>query len=182
MFQSPTLMPWARVAANVRLPLDLAHVPRADADRAVAEALALVGLSAFADHLPRELSGGMQMRVSIARALVTSPDLLLMDEPFGALDEFTRERLDDELSALWRMRGLTVMFVTHSIVEAVYLSTRVAVMAARPGRVLDDFAIDEPFPRGDRWRVSTAAAAHAQRLSDLVAHANREGADVGARP
>ena len=182
VFQSPTLMPWARVAANVRLPLDLAHVPRAAADRAVGDALALVGLSAFAHHLPRELSGGMQMRVSIARALVTAPDLLLMDEHFGALDEFTRQRLDDELSALWRSRGLTVLFVTHSIVEAVYLSTRVAVMAARPGRVLADIVIDEPFPRGDAWRVSRAAAAHAQRLSELVAHANREGADAGAQP
>ena len=179
VFQSPTLMPWARVHANVRLPLDLARVPRADADRAVDDALALVGLTGFARHLPRELSGGMQMRVSIARALVTSPDLLLMDEPFGALDEFTRQRLDDELSALWRARGLTVIFVTHSIVEAVFLSTRVAVMAARPGRVLADIAIDAPFPRGDDWRVSAAAAACAQRLSGLVAHANTQGADAG---
>ena len=179
VFQSPTLMPWARVDANVRLPLDLAHVPRAEADRAVADALAQVGLGGFARHVPRELSGGMQMRVSIARALVTSPDLLLMDEPFGALDEFTRQRLDDELSALWRARGLTVVFVTHSIVEAVFLSTRVTVMAARPGLVLADVAIDAPFPRGDAWRVSTAAAKYAQRLSDLVAHANTQGADAG---
>jgi NitT/TauT family transport system ATP-binding protein len=180
VFQSPTLMPWARVDTNVRLPLDLARAPRADADRAVADALALVGLTRFAHHLPRELSGGMQMRVSIARALVTAPDLLLMDEPFGALDEFTRQRLDDELSALWRARGLTVVFVTHSIAEAVFLSTRVAVMAARPGRVLADFSIDAPFPRDDAWRVSTTAATHAQRLSDLVAHANTQGADAGA--
>ncbi|MET0442295.1 MAG: ABC transporter ATP-binding protein [Casimicrobiaceae bacterium] len=179
VFQSPTLMPWARVDANVRLPLDLARVPRMEAERAVADVLELVGLRGFARHLPRELSGGMQMRVSIARALVTSPDLLLMDEPFGALDEFTRQRLDDELSALWRARGLTVVFVTHSIVEAVFLSTRVAVMAARPGRVLADVAIDAPFPRGDAWRVSTVAAAHAQHLSEMVAHANTQGADAG---
>jgi NitT/TauT family transport system ATP-binding protein len=176
VFQSPTLMPWARVDANVRLPLDLAHVERAAADRAVGEALALVGLEGFARHLPRELSGGMQMRVSIARALVTAPDLLLMDEPFGALDEFTRSRLDEELSALWAARGLTVLFVTHSIVESVFLSTRVAVMAARPGRVIADVPIDVPFPRDDAFRVSTTAAEHGRHLSALVA-----GAGAAAR-
>ena len=111
----------------------------------------------------------MQMRVSIARALATEPDLLLMDEPFGALDEFTRQRLDGELAALWAARGLTVVFVTHSIYEAVFLSTRVAVMGPRPGRVIADVAIDEPFPRGDAFRVSTAFARHCQRLSALVA-------------
>jgi len=177
VFQSPTLMPWARVEGNVRLPLAIAHAPRADADRDVAAALSLVGLAAFARHFPRELSGGMQMRASIARALVTAPDLLLMDEPFGALDEFTRQRLDDELLSLWAARGLTVVFVTHSIVEAVFLSTRVAVMAARPGRVIADVAIDEPYPRGDAFRVSTAFAAHCQQLSQLVA---RAGAAVTA--
>jgi len=167
-------MPWARVGANVRLPLDLAGVPRSDATRAATAALAQVGLAEFAHHFPRELSGGMQMRVSIARALVTSPDLLLMDEPFGALDEFTRQRLDGELAALWEERGLTVVFVTHSIYEAVFLSTRVAVMGARPGRVIADVAIDEPFPRGDAFRVSTAFARHCQRLSALVAEAGAE--------
>jgi NitT/TauT family transport system ATP-binding protein len=171
VFQSPTLMPWASVATNVRLPLDLARTARATADRAVADALALVGLAGFARHYPRELSGGMQMRVSIARALVTSPDLLLMDEPFGALDEFTRQRLDGELSALWAARRLTVVFVTHSIAEAVFLSTRVVVMAARPGRVLAEVPIDVPFPRDDAFRVSTAAASFARRLSQLVAGA-----------
>ena len=156
VFQSPTLMPWARVAANVRLPLDLAHVPRAAADAAAREALAGVGLADVAERFPRELSGGMQMRVSIARALVTAPTLLLMDEPFGALDEFTRHRLDTDLAALWHARGLTVLFVTHSIQEAVYLSTRVIVMAARPGRVLADVPVDEPHPRGPRFRGSAA--------------------------
>jgi len=174
VFQAPTLMPWARVDANVRLPLDLAHVDRAGAERAVARALELVDLVAFARHFPRELSGGMQMRVSIARALVTAPDLLLMDEPFGALDEFTRQRLDDELSRLWSAQRLTVVFVTHSIAEAVFLSTRVAVMGARPGRVLDSIAIDEPFPRGDAFRLSTGFASYAQRLSHLVAEAGTE--------
>ena len=168
VFQSPTLMPWSRVNGNVRLPLDLAHVERAAAESAATAALARVGLSEFARHFPRELSGGMQMRVSIARALVTEPDLLLMDEPFGALDEFTRQRLDGDLSTLWREHGLTVVFVTHSIAEAVFLSTRVAVMGARPGRVLAEIAIDAPFPRGDAFRVSTAAAAYAATLSRHV--------------
>jgi NitT/TauT family transport system ATP-binding protein len=174
VFQSPTLMPWARVAANVRLPLDLLHVPRADAERRVADALALVGLEGFAQHYPRELSGGMQMRVSIARALVTEPNLLLLDEPFGALDEFTRNRLDDEFVALWAGRGLTIVFVTHSIHEAVYLSTRVVVMAARPGRVLAEVPILAPHPRGDAFRGSAEYAGHCARLSGLVAAAGAE--------
>ena len=171
VFQSPTLMPWARVEANVRLPLDLAGADRASAARGALAALAQVGLEEFSQHYPRELSGGMQMRVSIARALATAPDLLLMDEPFGALDEFSRQRLDGELAALWARRGLTVVFVTHSIYEAVFLSTRVAVMGPRPGRVIADVPIDEPFPRGDAFRVSTAFARHCQHLSTLVAEA-----------
>ena len=158
-------MPWARVDANVRLPLDLAGVERdGRATQAPSPRFAQVGLADFARHFPRELSGGMQMRASIARALVTTPDLLLMDEPFGALDEFTRQRLDGELAALWAARGLTVVFVTHSIYEAVFLSTRVAVMGPRPGRIIADVAIDEPFPRSDDFRVSTTFARHCQRL------------------
>ena len=169
VFQSPTLMPWARVLSNVRLPLDLAGVDRATGSAEAAAALGLVGLADFARHLPRELSGGMQMRASIARALVTAPDLLLMDEPFGALDEFTRQRLDTELAALWSTRKLTVAFVTHSIYEAVFLSTRVVVMSPRPGRIVADVAIDEPFPRGDDFRVSTTFARYCQHLSALIA-------------
>ena len=181
VFQSPTLMPWARVDANVRLPLALQHVPRDDADRAVADAIWLVGLAEFERHWPRELSGGMQMRVSIARALVNRPDLLLMDEPFGALDEFTRQRLDVELAALWRKRELTIVFVTHSIHEAVFLSSRVAVMGPRPGRMIADVEIDEPHPRGEAFRLSTRFAGYAHRLSQLVAQACGGGlADVGA--
>ena len=130
VFQEATLMPWARVNANVRLPLDLAGVPRAEADARVAEALASVGLEKFDNSLPRELSGGMQRRVSIARALVVQPDVLLMDEPFGALGEITRNKLDCDLSALWARKNLTVVFVMHSIYEAVFLSSRVVVMAA----------------------------------------------------
>ena len=171
VFQSPTLMPWSRVDANVRLPLDLAHVSRRSADRAAADAIALVGLASFARHFPRELSGGMQMRVSIARALVTAPDLLLMDEPFGALDEFTRQRLDGELLALWAAQGLTVVFVTHSIVEAVFLSTRVVVMAARPGHIVDDVAIEAPYPRSDDFRLAPEFARYGRRLSEHVAAA-----------
>ncbi len=175
VFQQPTLMPWARVAGNVRLPLDLAGVPRIDAERRVADALAQVGLAEFAEALPRELSGGMQMRVSIARALVTEPQLLLMDEPFGALDEITRNRLDGEILELWRQRRLAALFVTHSIVEAAFLSTRVVVMSARPGRIVADVPVDEPHPRTEAYRLSERFASTALRLSGLLA-----GAGVGA--
>jgi NitT/TauT family transport system ATP-binding protein len=177
VFQEATLMPWARVQANVRLPLDLAGVPRGEADARVAEVLALVGLAKFARHRPRELSGGMQMRVSIARGLVTRPTLLLMDEPFGALDEITRSRLDSDLLALWGAQRLTVLFVTHSIHEAVFLSNRVVVMAARPGRIVDEVLIDEPAPRGPDFRVCTAFSQHAKRLQDSLLRASGENAD-----
>jgi NitT/TauT family transport system ATP-binding protein len=172
VFQEATLMPWARVQANVRLPLDLAGMPRSEADARVAAALQLVGLEKFADNLPRELSGGMQMRVSIARGLVTQPTLLLMDEPFGALDEITRNRLDSDLLGLWGAQQLTVLFVTHSIHEAVYLSNRVVVMAARPGRVVEEVVIDEPYPRGPDFRVSTAFSQYAKRLQDSLLRAS----------
>jgi NitT/TauT family transport system ATP-binding protein len=172
VFQDATLMPWSRVQANVRLPLDLAGMDRAQADSRVAEALALVGLTGCERHYPRQLSGGMQMRTSIARALVTDPNLLLMDEPFGALDEFTRNKLDSDLIQLWWQKKLTVIFVTHSIYEAVFLSTRVVVMASRPGRVLKEVVIDEPHPRSDAFRVTQKFAAYAKELSELLATAN----------
>jgi NitT/TauT family transport system ATP-binding protein len=173
VFQEATLMPWARVADNARLPLDLAGVPRAEGEARVRAALELVGLSKFGQVYPRELSGGMQMRASIARALATEPNLLLMDEPFGALDEFTRNKLDADLRALWSQRDLTVVFVTHSIYEAVYLSSRVVVMAARPGRVIADVAIDGPRLRDDDFRVSPQFIGYCKQLSDLLAAANR---------
>lgn len=172
VFQSPTLMPWASVQTNVRLPLDLAGVPRAEADARVSDALTLVGLAKFAAALPRALSGGMQMRVSIARGLVTEPDLLLMDEPFGALDEITRHKLDAELLDLWRKKGLTILFVTHSIHEAVFLSSRVVMMAARPGRVVETFDIDEPHPRTPDFLVSPQFSGYAKRLQDSLLRAS----------
>ena len=173
VFQEATLMPWARVADNVRLPLDLAGVPRAESTARVDEALELVGLAKFGKSYPRELSGGMQMRASIARALATRPNLLLMDEPFGALDEFTRNKLDADLRRLWAERDITVVFVTHSIYEAVYLSSKVVVMAARPGRVIAEVPIDGPLLRDEAFRVSPQFLGYCQQLSALLVEANQ---------
>lgn len=175
VFQEATLMPWAKVADNVRLPLDLARIPRASSEPRVQAALELVGLGTFGGAYPRELSGGMQMRASIARALATEPNLLLMDEPFGALDEFTRNRLDSDLRQLWSRRDLTVVFVTHSIYEAVFLSSRVVVMGARPGRVIADVKIDGPAERDEAFRMSAGFIEQCARLSALLVEANGEG-------
>jgi NitT/TauT family transport system ATP-binding protein len=154
VFQEPTLLPWRTSAQNVHLPLLLAGVDRGEARERVREALALVGLSAFADLHPRQLSGGMKMRVSIARALVTRPSILLMDEPFAALDEITRGRLNDDLLALFARQKLTVIFVTHSVYESVYLSSRIVVMSLRPGRVTADIPIEVGYPRTEEFRTS----------------------------
>ncbi|MBR0873657.1 ABC transporter ATP-binding protein [Bradyrhizobium tropiciagri] len=178
VFQEPTLMPWATVRDNVRLPFRLAHAPAADADTRIDDALDQVGLAEFAGAYPRELSGGMKMRVSLARALVTDPDILLMDEPFAALDEITRFRLNNDLLSLWRSLHKTVIFVTHSVFESVYLSQRVIVMTARPGRIGAEFRISAPEPRGEEFRTSAEYAAFCREVSNALApsYAGQRGA------
>ena len=158
VFQEATLMPWATTLGNVMLPLKLRRMPPREARQRAEEALAAVGLGGFLKAYPRELSGGMKMRVSIARALVTAPKILLMDEPFAALDEITRHKLNDDLLALWWRHRFTVIFVTHSVFESVYLSARLVVMAARPGRVMGDLPVDAPYPRDNLFRTSSEYA------------------------
>jgi NitT/TauT family transport system ATP-binding protein len=166
VFQDASLMPWATVWENVRLPLKLAGVKPGDCHQAIADTLAMVNLHGFERVYPRQLSGGMQMRVSIARALVTQPDVLLMDEPFGALDEITRSKLNTDLLNLWQQQQWTVVFVTHNIYEAVYLSQRVVVMAANPGRVVADVVVDAPYPRTDTFRTSSLYNDYCREVSD----------------
>ena len=173
VFQEPTLMPWATVFSNVWLPLRLKGVSRSAARDKVMEALHMVGLDKFADSYPRELSGGMKMRVSIARALITRPKLLLMDEPFAALDEITRFKLNNDLLHLWETFGWTVIFVTHSVFESVYLSSRIVVMAARPGRVVDELSIDAPYPREEEFRTSSVYNEYCRKTSGAL-HAAME--------
>ena len=173
VFQEPTLMPWATVRGNVQLPLDLTRVSRGDARARVDQALAQAGLLEFTEVHPRELSGGMKMRVSLARALVTDPDILLMDEPFAALDEITRFKLNNDLLTLWRKLGKTIVFVTHSVFESVYLSQRVLIMTPRPGRIARDVLIDAGEPRGEEFRTSPEYAAYCREVSAELAKASK---------
>lgn len=175
VFQEPTLMPWATAIYNVMLPLKLARLnPKESLDRA-RQALSAVGLGAFENAYPRELSGGMKMRVSIARALVTQPKVLLMDEPFAALDEITRLKLNNDLLTLWQRERFAVVFVTHSVFESVYLSQRIVVLAARPGRISADIDVSEDYPRPASYRTSTTYAQHCDRVALALEHSMNPG-------
>ena len=164
-------MPWATALANVALPLKLHGTARSEREARAAKALGDVGLAGFERAWPRELSGGMKMRVSIARALVTEPRLLLMDEPFAALDEITRHRLNADLLDLWQRTGVSIVFVTHSVFESVFLSQRIVVMAARPGRVLSELSIAASYPRSAAFRTSAEYAAYSREASARLGEA-----------
>ena len=164
-------MPWASVAGNVSLPLMLLGRKEASEPQ-LRQTLERVGLGAFIRAYPRELSGGMMMRVSIARALITEPKLLLMDEPFAALDEITRFKLNDDLLRLWQDLRKTVVFVTHSVFESVYLSQRIVVMTPRPGRIFKEIAIDAPYPRDESFRTSADYGALCRVVSQALAQAS----------
>jgi NitT/TauT family transport system ATP-binding protein len=178
VFQEATLMPWASVYDNVWLPLRLAGIGREGARDRIERVLTSVGLADFAGAFPAELSGGMKMRVSIARALVTEPQLLLMDEPFAALDEITRQKLNADLLASWQSKELAALFVTHSVYESVFLSQRVLVMSARPGRIVAEVAVDEPYPRTPAFRTSANYLRHCATLTHALeaAHEPRAAA------
>ncbi len=169
VFQAPTLAPWLTARANVALPLELAGTPRPEARRRADEALARVGLIGAEDARPVQLSGGMAMRVSLARALVTAPRLLLLDEPFAALDEITRRTLADDVLALWAATRPAIVFVTHNVEEAVYMASRVVVFSKGPGRIVGDFAVDGPVPRPPQFRTTAAFRATAEAVSDTLA-------------
>ena len=181
VFQAPVLFDWRTVEANVRLPLEVTGYPKGKRDAMVKEKLELVELGGFAKHYPHQLSGGMQQRVAIARALALQPSLLLMDEPFGALDEMTRERLNAELLDIWSETGTTVIFVTHSIPEAVFLSSRVVVMSPRPGRIAETIEIDLPYPRGEATREEDRYYELVTEVREALRGRPDGGVDLAAR-
>lgn len=171
VFQEHTLLPWAKLIDNVTMPLTLRGVPKKERIAEGERVLELVGLKDYIKVLPRQLSGGMKMRVSIARALISRPKLLLMDEPFGALDEITRQTLQDELLRIWQQdKKMTVLFITHNVFEAVFLSTRVVVMTPRPGKISEIIDIDMPFPRTDDYRAMPEFGSYVRRISDVLKH------------
>ena len=172
VFQDATLLPWRTVRRNVELIGELHRLAKSELDPRVSEAIALVGLSGHEAKYPKQLSGGMRMRCSLARSLVMKPNVFLFDEPFGALDEITRERLNDELLALFRHEGFAALFITHSIAEAVFLSTRVLVMSGRPGRIIDDVDVPFPYPRAPELRYASEFAALSGRISEALKEAH----------
>lgn len=168
VFQQATLMPWRSVLQNILLPLELAHLPAEQARHKAQELVNLVGLAGFENALPRDLSGGMAQRVALARALIHDPDLLLLDEPFGSLDALTREKMWGELSRLWQARQTTVLMVTHSISEALFLADRVLLLSARPGRLKLDLTVNLPRPRSEEIRYTPAFGALAKQLKQAI--------------
>ncbi len=182
VFQEPTLMPWATIERNVWLPFRLKGRSFGSVRDTIHEALSLVGLESFAGSYPRELSGGMKMRVSIARALATHPRIILMDEPFAALDEITRFKLNNDLLALKDALDCTIIFVTHSVFESVFLSSRIAVMAARPGRVIQELAVDAPYPRDDMFRTSRDYTNYCRTTSEALRNSMQDSDEFPAAP